>query len=217
MKKIDLKNLPSILPYKEYVAFVNDLMSHGAVSTKGTYSGIEMLQYTQYNMQVMARLDETTLLTQDTLTQLSQISKPITWLVLTEGWCGDAGQIVPVLEKMAQQNPNITHSILLRDENLDIMDAFLTDGGRSIPKLVVLDAEGTVLASWGPRPQVLHKIVLQQKAKLQAMPKEDRKAYFNIVKKEVQAWYNEDETESIQREVLEILPKSTEWGNLFPA
>ena len=125
MKKIDLKNLPSILPYKEYVAFVNDLMSHGAVSTKGTYSGIEMLQYTQYNMQVMARLDETTLLTQDTLTQLSQISKPITWLVLTEGWCGDAGQIVPVLEKMAQQNPNITHRIILRDENLDIMDAFL--------------------------------------------------------------------------------------------
>jgi hypothetical protein len=203
MNKIDLTHLDNVLNYKEYIALFENLMAKGEVSTKGTYSGKEMLDYTAYNMRVMAQLDETTQLSEETLDKLRKIDKPITWLVITEGWCGDAGQIVPVLEHMAQQNQNISHKIILRDEHLDIMDAFLTDEGRSIPKLVVLDENGHVLTSWGPRPKTLHTIVLEQKAKLQAMPKEERKAYFDIVKKEVQAWYDADKTASIQREVLE--------------
>jgi hypothetical protein len=205
MKKIDLSTLANVLNYKEYVALFENLMAKGEVSTKGTYSGKDMLDYTAYNLQVMAQLDETTQLSEETLTKLRKIDKPVTWLVITEGWCGDAGQIVPVLEHMAQQNPNISHKIILRDEHLEIMDAFLTDGGRSIPKLIVLDENGHVLTSWGPRPKALHTIVLKQKEKLQAMPKEERKAYFNVVKKEVQAWYDADKTESIQREVLETM------------
>ncbi len=207
MKKIDLKILHNVLTYKEYLDIIQDLMSKGEVSTRGTYTGAQMLSYTKHNVDIMLRLDETIKLNPETLSQLNKINKPITWLVLTEGWCGDAGQIMPVIEKMATQNPNITHRILLRDEHLDIMDAFLTEEGRSIPKLIILDAEGTVLASWGPRPKALHAIVMNQKAKLLALPKEERKAYFEIVKKEVQQWYNLDKTESIQREILEILPK----------
>jgi Thioredoxin len=206
MKKIDLKNLTSVLTYAEYVNSIHDLMSKGEVSTQGTYTGEQMLNYTKHNVDIMARLDETAKLRPETISQLMGISKPFTWLVLTEGWCGDAAQIVPVLEKMAAQNPHITHQILLRDENLEIMDAFLTDEGRSIPKLIVLDKNGNVLGSWGPRPSALHQIVMQQKVKLLSLPKEEKKAYFNIVKTEVQQWYNNDETASIQREVLAILP-----------
>ena len=87
---------------------------------------------------------------------------------------------------------------------MSVISAFLTEEGRSIPKLIVLDAADNVLASWGPRPRVLHEIVRQQKAKLLALPKEERNAYFERVKKEVQEWYKKDKTESIQREVLEI-------------
>jgi Thioredoxin len=206
MKKIDLKNLTSVLTYAEYVNSIHDLMSKGEVSTQGTYTGEQMLNYTKHNVDIMARLDETAKLRPETISQLMGINKPFTWLVLTEGWCGDAAQIVPMLEKMAAQNPHITHQILLRDENLEIMDAFLTDEGRSIPKLIVLDENGNVLGSWGPRPSALHQIVMQQKVKLLSLPKEEKKAYFNIVKTEVQQWYNNDETASIQREVLAILP-----------
>jgi Thioredoxin len=206
MKKIDLKNLTSVLTYAEYVNSIHDLMSKGEVSTQGTYTGEQMLNYTKHNVEIMARLDETAKLRPETISQLMGINKPFTWLVLTEGWCGDAAQIVPMLEKMAAQNPHITHQILLRDENLEIMDAFLTDEGRSIPKLIVLDENGNVLGSWGPRPSALHQIVMQQKVKLLSLPKEEKKAYFNIVKTEVQQWYNNDETASIQREVLAILP-----------
>jgi Thioredoxin len=205
MNKIDITHLENVLTYKEYIALFENLMAKGEVSTRGTYSGKEMLDYTAYNMRVMAQLDETTQLSEETLTKLLKIDKPVTWLVITEGWCGDAGQIVPVFEHMAQQNPNITHKIILRDEHLDIMDAFLTDEGRSIPKLIVLDENGHVLTSWGPRPKALHTIVLQQKMKLQAMPKEERKSYFNGVKKEVQAWYDADKTKSIQKEVLAVM------------
>jgi hypothetical protein len=206
MKKIDLKNLSSILTYTEYLNSIHDLLSKGDVSSQGTYTGEQMLNYTKHNVEIMARLDETAKLRPETISQLNKIDKPFTWLVLTEGWCGDAAQIMPVLEKMAAQNSQIKHGILLRDENLDIMDAFLTDEGRSIPKLIVLDEKGNVQGSWGPRPSALHQIVMQQKAKLLSLPKEERKAYFNIVKTEVQQWYDNDETRSIQREVLAILP-----------
>lgn len=215
MKKIDLQTLSNVLSYKEYVATIHDLMSEGEVSTRGTYTGEQIRHYTEHNVQIMAELDKSLKLTPETLFQLAQIKKPFTWLVLTEGWCGDAAQIMPVLEKMAQQNPHISHRIILRDEHLGIMDAFLTQEGRSIPKLIVLDAENHVLASWGPRPKVLHDIVMQQKAKLLALPKEERKAYFETVKKEVQQWYKKDKTESIQREVLEFFCKNQHGGMFF--
>jgi Thioredoxin len=210
MKKIDIKNLYPILNYKEYLNITHDLMAKGEVSTRGTYTGEQMLNYTKNNMQIMARLDDTAKLNQETLSQLAKINQHYTWLVLTEGWCGDAAQIMPVIEKMAAQNPLISHRIILRDEHLDIMDAFLTDEGRSIPKLIVLDEGGNVLGSWGPRPSALHEIVMHQKDKISALPKEERKAYFNIIKAEVQQWYDKDGTASIQREILAVLLNITE-------
>ena len=59
------------------------------------------------------------------------------WLVLTEAWCGDAAQSLPIINKMAEVSDNITLRLILRDENLDVMDQFLQNGrSRSIPKLI---------------------------------------------------------------------------------
>jgi hypothetical protein len=73
-------------------------------------------------------------------------------MVLTEPWCGDSAQCVPCLEKLAGSHPSIEIRFLLRDDNLEIMDRYLTDGKRGIPKLVAFDAQGTELYRWGPRP-----------------------------------------------------------------
>jgi hypothetical protein len=206
MKNIDLSVVENAMTYKQYVQKVADLLEKGIVSTTGTYEPTEeMVHYTRMNLQRMHRLDKTTKLSEETIERLTVIKEKRIWLVLSEGWCGDAGQVVPVIEKMASENTYIKHRILLRDEYLDIMDAFLTDEGRSIPKLIVLDGKGIVLASWGPRPQALQIMMVVQKAKLLALPKGERKAYFDIIKAEVQQWYNNDKTVSIQKEVLDVV------------
>ena len=205
MEKIDLDIVRNAMTYKKYISAIKNLLLQGEVSTKGTFSGNQMLHYTEFNLQRMNELDKTIQLTHDTLKRLKLIDKPTIWLVITEGWCGDAGQIVPVVEKMAQQNPNIIHRLIFRDEHLNIIDAFLTDEGRSIPKLIVLNVDGTVLTSWGPRPQSLQTIIQEEKAKMREMSKEERKAYFEVLKTMVHTWYEKDKTQSIQKELLDSL------------
>jgi hypothetical protein len=76
-----------------------------------------------------------------------------TWLVITEGWCGDAAFNVPlfhVLEKLAPEKVKLR--LVLRDSNPALIDAHLTDGGRSVPKLIVLSEALKPLGFWGPRP-----------------------------------------------------------------
>ena len=58
------------------------------------------------------------------------------WLILTEAWCGDAAQNIPTIEKIARENDRIKTLYLLRDENLELMDKYLTGGARAIPKLI---------------------------------------------------------------------------------
>ena len=63
------------------------------------------------------------------------------WLVISEGWCGDAAQNMPVVEKIVDEMPNVEIRYVLRDENLELMDQYLTNGGRSIPKALFVDTE----------------------------------------------------------------------------
>jgi len=87
---------------------------------------------------------------------LDRIDAPVHWLVLTEDWCGDSAFSLPVMVALAEHNPHITLRILLRDENLDLMDRYLTNGTRSIPKLIAFDPEtDRELFQWGPRPAEL--------------------------------------------------------------
>ena len=62
-------------------------------------------------------------------------------MVISEGWCGDAAQILPVINKMALVSNKIEFRIVLRDENPALMDAFLTNGGKAIPKVIMIDNE----------------------------------------------------------------------------
>lgn len=140
--------------YDSYRQMIDSLLSEGK-TTGRNHSGV-MIQYTKMNVHRMNRLDNHTGLSEKLAEKLQEVQEPWVWLVLTEAWCGDAAQNVPIIAKMADENPNITLRFLLRDEHPDIMDQYLTNGGRSIPKLICLNANTLEeIGTWGPRPAVL--------------------------------------------------------------
>jgi thioredoxin-like negative regulator of GroEL len=129
--------------------------------------------------------------------KLDQLSEPLHWLVLSEGWCGDAAQNLPALEKIAEHSHGKIHlRVLLRDENTELMDQWLTNGGRSIPKLIQLNAAVEVTGSWGPRPAEAQAMVLAAKA-----AGEDHHVYAERVHK----WYAHNNSADLQGEILELL------------
>ncbi len=154
--------LRTALSYEEYRELINDLLEHG--KTTGPNQSEMLTEYTKMNVQRMRRLDKTTELNNSLQQKLQSVEQEWIWVVLTEAWCGDAAQNVPIINKMAKHSINIHLKLLLRDENLEIMDQYLTDGGRSIPKLICLDRETlNELGTWGPRPGDFQQKAMQWK------------------------------------------------------
>jgi len=205
MKNIPASVIEQAYNYKKYRTLVDTLFAEN--KTTGTDHSPAMLNYTKLNLSRMNRLDKRSRLTNTTIETVAKINRPVIWLVLTEGWCGDAAQIVPVLNHMAATNDNITLRFILRDENLAIADAFLTNGARAIPKVLVLDATTLeVLTTWGPRPAEMQKMVMDAKAaSLATADKAEQKAISEASANNLHLWYAKDKTKTIQEEFLEVL------------
>lgn len=198
MKDIIKKSLQKTYTYQAYKDLVKTLLLEG--KSTGPNQSEDLTNYSLLNDKRMKRLDKTINILDDTKQFLKTIKSPQTWLVLTEGWCGDAAQNLPVIHKMAEVNSNINLQLVLRDENLELMDLFLTNGGRSIPKLIALDKDLNILFTWGPRPQTATNMVLDYKTKHGSL---DAK-----FKQDLQVWYNKDKGESIQNDFKELINKS---------
>ena len=183
------------LSYEAYKQLVDDLLAAGKAT--GINHSEAFLHYSHLNQQRMHRLEKTIVLLPEVSERILSISKPQIWLVLTEGWCGDAAQSLPVMQALVQLNPLIRLRIILRDENLELMDQYLTNGvSRSIPKLIALDAGSLeVLFTWGPRPAPLQELFYRMKAEGMA---------YDPIKEELQRWYNTDKTVSIQQEIASL-------------
>jgi len=117
-------------------------------------------------------------------------------MIITETWCGDSAQSIPILAKAASLNDKINLRIVLRDENLNIMDSYLTNGSRSIPKLVAFDENDNELFQWGPRPQQAQNLML--KMKNDGAPKDE-------MNKQLHLWYAKDRGNEIEKELIELL------------
>jgi len=195
MKKIIQNSLEKALSYNEYRDLVSDLLSQG--KSTGPNQSDDLLNYSKLNDKRMKRLDKTVKLTKETLAKIKDVKEPQTWLVLTEGWCGDAAQNLPVINKIAEENPNINLKLVLRDENLELMDEFLTNGGRSIPKLIALNKENEVINTWGPRPTTATQMVADYKAKKGSLDAE--------FKEDLQVWYNKNKGENTQEDIVSML------------
>jgi len=198
MKDIIKKSLQKTYTYQAYKDLVKNLLLEG--KSTGPNQSEDLTNYSLLNDKRMKRLDKTIKILDDTKQFLKTIKSPQTWLVLTEGWCGDAAQNLPVIHKMAEVNSNINLQLVLRDENLELMDLFLTNGGRSIPKLIALDKDLNILFTWGPRPQTATNMVLDYKTKHGSLD-----AQF---KQDLQVWYNKDKGESIQNDFKELINNS---------
>lgn len=194
------KLIQNTMTYEGYRQLINDLLAEG--KTTGPNQSEAMTHYTELNVTRMKRLDKRTKLNESLKEQLTAIDTPQIWLVISEGWCGDAAQIVPILNAMANENSNIELKFILRDDNLEVMDAYLTDGGRGIPKLIVLNtATLEEIGTWGPRPQPAQKLLHEFKAN-----PDETYAEFG---KRLQLWYARDKTQTTQKELEDLLK---EWN-----
>jgi hypothetical protein len=195
MKKNIEEGLKKAISYTSYRKLISDLIESGKSS--GSIQSKDLLNYSKLNDRRMTRLDKTIQLSQETLLGLKKIHKPVTWLLLTEGWCGDAAQTLPVISKIADESDLITLKIIFRDEHEELMSQFLTNGGKSIPKLLVLNSENKVLNTWGPRPNIATKMVQDYKNKYGQLD-----AAF---KQQLQVWYNKNKGVNIQEDMLGLL------------
>ncbi len=183
------------MSFGEYVGLIDKLLEEG--KTTGENQSETMFNYGRLNRQRMRRLEKTVEIT-DSLTQKARNnSRKQIWLTITEGWCGDAAQNIPIIEKIAAESPNIETRYILRDENLELMDAYLTNNARSIPKLIALDAKTLEeLGTWGPRPQQAMDYFLEM-----------REAGFekSEMMEKLQRWYNADKNRAVLGEFEELL------------
>ena len=195
MKNIITNSLRKGISYEDYRKMVTDLLAQG--KSTGPNQSASLLNYSMLNNQRMHRLDKTVRLSKETMASIKNVKKPMTWLVLTEGWCGDAAQTLPVIHKIASQSDQIDLKIVLRDENEALMNEFLTNGSKSIPKLIVLDENHEVVNSWGPRPKEPTQMVAKYKRKHGQLDAE--------FKKQLQIWYNKDKGKNTQEDLIKLL------------
>ena len=197
-----MRKLSNILPtqlrngysFESYKVLVSELVAHG--KTSGPDQREDLIHYTDLNAKRMKRIEKTTALTEQLKKQISSIQEPMTWVLLSEAWCGDAAQILPVLGKIASESEQIDLKNILRDEHLEIMDQYLTNAGRSIPKLICLDQNNQEIFVWGPRPASIQEVVDEIKAE---------GIDHAILVERIQHAYNKDHTQSIQEEIQELL------------
>ncbi len=185
--------------YEEYRELIDHLLKEG--KTTGENHSESMLHYTKMNIHRMKRLDRRTELNEEVRSRLKNVERPMIWLVLTEAWCGDAAQSLPVIQKMADFSKKIQIRYVLRDENPEIMDQFLTNGrSRSIPKMIALDMKSLeILGSWGPRPDMAQELIDELKTQ-EDLPKQ-------AAAERLHKWYADDKTESVQKEFFRLLDK----------
>ena len=125
------------MSYTAYRNLVSDLVEQK--STTGNEKTEALAEYTLLNDRRMKRWDKTIKVSEVAKSKVENFNKKVTWLVISESWCGDAAHIMPVINKVAELNDNIDYKIVLRDDNDALMNRFLTNGGKSIPKLIMID------------------------------------------------------------------------------
>jgi hypothetical protein len=154
-------------------------------------------KYVPMNLQRVKRIGKTFKLNEEVATALENLDTKVNWLLISEHWCGDASQTVPIMAGIAAASQGkINLKLIYRDENPALMDAHLTNGGKSIAKLIQLDENFHFLGEWGPRPEEAQAYIL--KAKAEGIP-------YEIFSEHLHKWYADDKGVSTQLELLEIL------------
>lgn len=189
--------------YAHYLSLMDKFVQEK--KTSGSEQSEEKIDATAINLQRMKRILKSTTVDKELVKKVSEIEQPLRWIVLTEVWCGDAAQNLPIIHRIAELSKNRIQLVLVfRDENPQLMNHFLTNGTRSIPKLICLNAEtNEVLGAWGPRPQNIQNIINKYKS-------ENPQASHKDIMYHAHLSYFHDKGHSLQSELLKMLDKCNE-------
>ncbi len=202
MYELPLKNLENSFSYPEFLALLDGLVQKKSTTGETTK---DRVNFTKLNYKRIQRLNKRIELSLAQKEIFQSIETKQTWLVILESWCADGAQTIPILNKIAGASNNIDLRIILRDENSELMDLFLTNGTRSIPKLIALDDNLEVMSTWGPRSKPAAQMVEDYK-------RDFKKIDFNF-KAKLQVWYNKDLGNIIINELAEMV-QNLEKGSL---
>ncbi len=196
-EKITSEVIEKAFDYEGYRTLMDELLAQN--KTTGPNQSESYIEYTRMNQRRMKRWEKNAKISDKLETLAKEVDKPQTWLVLTEAWCGDAAQNIPFIQKVADLNPLIQTKFILRDENPEIMSDYLTNGGKSIPKVVALaDDLEEELFTWGPRPEFLQNRLKEYK--------EDPKGVSSKEFSEgTHLWYARDKNNEIDQEFSDLI------------
>jgi len=195
-----LLNFPRTINAYSYEDYKRQVIACAeAGRTSGQDQLPERIGATKINAQRMKRIDKQLVLSGEIERIMGHVNKPWTWILLAESWCGDGAQNIPVIARLSSLSPYIELKIILRDENPEIMDAYLTRGARSIPKLICLDAvTNQEIGTWGPRPFKIQEMVKTYREENPNVPHE-------IFVNNLHLWYAKDKGESLQEDFEQLL------------
>lgn len=198
-----------IFTYPNFSKWMNEL-AKGTDPYQIGYSD-HLMSFMKINLARMDRLDRAELLNEAQLDSIDS-SLPVSameWIVITEPWCGDSAQSLPIIHKLSEAL-NIPLCIVLRDRNPELIEKYHTDGNHAIPKLVALDSSKEDVFVWGPRPAGAQSIVLAWKTDPKTTKKE--------LETSIHTWYARDKSKSIQHEILQLFERSSPAGsNIYDA
>lgn len=158
----------------------------------------DLLEYTKLNIHRMKRILKTYTPSEEIAEKLKRVEREMTWMVITEDWCGDSAQNLPYIYKIAELSDKIRLLIIERDSNLEIMDQYLTMGARSVPKLVCFDDREHELFQWGARPKGAAELIKNLKA--EGIEKE------KMIEK-LHLWYANNKGKEIEGEFSELIDR----------
>jgi len=201
IKKYLENEMVNPLSFEKYMAFFENLVAEG--KTNWPTQDEFMIHYTKLNLSRTKRILKTHTLNKNW--ESINIEKgSIKAVTLTEPWCGDAAQNLPILQLILEKF-EIEHTLLLRDENPGLMNELLTNGGKAIPKTVFIDAESNFpLFEWGARPEKAQQIVEDYKNAPE--PKMPYTEFTEILHK----WYNENKGQDMELELIELFETFSE-------
>lgn len=185
------------LTYEDYIKRFKDEID-SSDSAKMDNEAKRLFDFKKLNFQRSTRIDKQFIPSEELKDIVSSIEDPQLWMVITENWCGDSAQNLPYLAKIASLNSNINFRIVLRDSNPDIMNQYLTNDSKSIPKLVAFSEDGNELFTWGPRPKEAQELFI--KLRDDGMPKPE-------IYEKIHAWYGNNKGQAIEKELIELIKK----------
>ena len=179
------------MTFQEYLDYFEQILA--SPEEYDPYGREEYLSYAKLNWSRMNRWLKRFEPSDATKSLIAGITEAQHWIVITEPWCGDAAHSVPQLYQIVKNNPNIDFEIQLRDKEPFLIEDYLTEGSKSIPKLIIRNDVGHDKVIWGPRPNKLQELFEQMK----------REGHeFGEMKEFMQKWYNEDKGEALQMDLL---------------